>query len=204
MCCLKSENFAWIKPPTSCVFHRVITTQPVNFCKIHDNPKLVYISKILGVKNKKVIHKNLQQQFVVCFQNFIEIWSFGENFDFSIVETAEQQSLDIRAKRFRLRHPQVVGFVYLFHALFELTYSLQPFKQAITGVPTRPRGLLLWLPPTPTSEQPGGIWTLTPCKGEKATASQRYSSEDLHEGQKTITPHLYCRILQYCKEKVVN
>ena len=121
-------------------------------------------------KNKKIIHKNLLQQFVLCFQNFIEIWSFGENFGFSIVETAEQPRLDIRAKRFRLGHPQVVVFVYLFHALFELTYSLPPFKQAITGVPTRPRGLLLRLPPTPTSEQPGGIRTLTPCKEETAAA----------------------------------
>ena len=169
MCCLKIDNFAWIEPPTSCVVDIVVTTQPVNFCKKHNIPKLVYIQTFYGWKQKN--NPQIPSAIICCLVSEFH-WNLVilGKFWFFYIDTAEQQSLDIRTKRFWLRHPQVVVFVYLFHALFELTYSLPPFKQAITGVPTRPRGLLLRLPPTPTSEQPGGIWTLTTCKGETAAA----------------------------------
>ena len=65
------------------------------------------------VKYKTIIHKDFLKQFLLCFQNYVQVWSFGANFDFSIVETAERQSLDLRAKSFWLRHPQVLFFVFV-------------------------------------------------------------------------------------------
>ena len=60
----------------------------------------------------------------ISWQGSSNTWHWVQGFVWQDihVEAEEQQSLYVGVKRFWFRHSQVIDFVYLFHALFELTY----------------------------------------------------------------------------------